>query len=502
MKNDWFDDLDELDDDVLQHGAGNGKKYIKKLVIFVAAAIAVAVSIFFYKNLPENALLTGRYVIVNRDETNMTYCSDIISNRNFEVTTLPVYLDVNPQWKNIVELGFENREGGIDYVWGTYIIWGKHLVISPPSGNREYADPARKELYKLGKHLEYHFSFDGMSLNIEANDLTVTLENQHYAETGEVILSGRISSEKIYSGLQGMYLKYEESCERPQGFLYLSDGVVVKTEAIVKKEEGEFAINWDAVYRKANEDDSFGLFRSEESGKLEMDVLNCYPYGFIIRKNGKNYKYFNKSDRSGKYECAEEDIEEDKYVLDFVPLEEISDDAQKKCAQEIIDSFNQEVDNRKAEGKSFNIKISGNIDMEGAVEGERIWLQAEGLTLRSSDGGKKWEVAASVFKVAYFSQYVYLYNQVVVIQSYEEAAPALYISNDSGEHFYKITFSEVKYTSLERLEYGEGGFWGKVFVVPGRIISDWCCAREEGRFRIEYDMDSQEYILTEKTIQP
>lgn len=49
MKNDWFDDLDELDDDVLQHGAGNGKKYIKKLVIFVAAAIAVAVSIFFIK---------------------------------------------------------------------------------------------------------------------------------------------------------------------------------------------------------------------------------------------------------------------------------------------------------------------------------------------------------------------------------------------------------------------------------------------------------------------
>lgn len=502
MKNDWFDDLDDLDDDVIQHGAENSKKYIKKLVIFVAAVITIAAGIFFYKNQSDNAVLTGRYVIVKRNETNMAYRSDIISDRNFEVTTLPVYLDVNPQWENIVELGFENREGGIDYVWGMYKTWGNHLFISPPSGNRDYADPTKKEIYKLGKYLEYSFSFNGMTLNIESDDLAVTLENQHYAETGEIILSGRASSEKIYSDVQGMYLKYKESYERPQGFLYLSDGVVAKTEAIVKKEEGEFSFNWDAVYRKTNEDDSFGLFRSEESGKLKMDVLNCYPYGFIIRENGKSYTYFNKSERSGKYACAKEDIEEDKYVLDFVPLEEISDDAQKERAQEIIDYFNQETDNRKAEGKSIHIKLSGDIDIEGAVEDERIWLQAEGLTLRSSDGGKKWEAAGSVFKVAYFSQYVYLYNQVVVIQSYEEAAPALYISNDSGEHFCKITFSEVKYTPLERLEYGEGGYWGKVFVVPGRIISDWCCAREEGRFRIEYDMDSQEYTLTEKTIQP
>lgn len=502
MRNEWLDDMDDPNDNVSQYETGKGKKRIGKLVIFAVVVIIVVAGMFIYINQSDNAVLTGRYIIANRNETNMTYRSDIISAHNFEVTALPVYLDVNPQWENMVELGFENRKGGIDYVWGMYRIWGNHLFISPASDGREYVDPTKKVIYKLEKHLEYSFSFNGMALNIESGDLTVILENQHYAETGEIILSGRASSARIYNDVQGMYLKYIGSHNRPKGFLYLSDGVVAKTEVSVKIESGEVSFNWDAVYRKSNEDDPFGLFRSEEAGKLKMDILNCYPYGFIIRENGKIYKYFNESDRSGKYVCTQEDIEKDKYVLDFVPLEEMLDDAQKECAQKVIDFYIQEAGDRKAEGESVIIKLSGDINIEGAVEDERIWLQAEGLTLRSYDGGKKWEAAESTFQVGYFTHYVFIYDQTVVIQSYEESSPTLLISNDGGEHFQKIMFSNIWFTPLERLEYGEGGYWGNVYFAPERIVSDWCCAGEEDRFRIEYAMDSHEYTLTEKTVQP
>lgn len=476
---DHEDDLDESwEDYLIDNPCGDDFKfnckskkkllyYIKVPLLLIISFIAAVFAFKLYqkKESIDSEILSGIYTI-REDERdvieNAAYHDVRMDGKKLNISILPCYLKLNPKSQTYIKLGFLNHDGKTVYTYGKcHVTWGNKLSVGPLETD-DKGIINDEEMLPLDQKLTFHFSFEKMKLKITAGGTSnaVWLENEHAIETGEILLIGHASgAENVYENIEGMYAKYE-NWDRPEctPFLYLNNKRIVTRTTSSCKEDGSFSLEWENVHHNDRGTGFDGFKMLEEPGKVTIDsLISCYPYGFIIKSHsGRIYKYLKTVDRSGVYSFREDDLHDLGHVYNFLPLEDSG--LVSKEVREGIAYLKEEVLGIPEKRIScFNLDLGNRaVDIVGSFDGKTCFAQIGENILRYRD--ERWEIAdADKLRLSRYFDRIYIDGDHVIIQSYSNETPVLYLSQDCGESFREIKFSEIEFTSLEYFQAYHGG---------------------------------------------
>lgn len=201
----------------------------------------------------------------------------------FNVSTLPYYVEANPEHKDVLMVLFLDQDGVEFGSYGTYSVSGGKLVVSPPENEIE------SKWLPLAEPLEYELEYYNGAIMVSDGTDKIALRDENSLSDGELTLRGR-AEKQCYKGVRQIDVKCRldsrdaESCS----VVFEDGGYAVDPVCTVYESIGSILIKWTKENRPYNTREK----TFDNAGNLSFSFVNTDPCGFVlIDSDGVCYSY-------------------------------------------------------------------------------------------------------------------------------------------------------------------------------------------------------------------